>query len=35
MYIISNKLGLKRITTTINTYGNITKKVRKDMACTT
>lgn len=35
MYVISNRLGHKKITTTINTYGNITEKVRKEMACTT
>lgn len=35
MYVISNRLGHKRITTTINTYGNITEKVRKEMACST
>lgn len=32
MYAISNKVGHKKITTTINTYGNITKKVKKEMA---
>lgn len=35
MYVISNRLGHKRITTTINTYGNITEEVRKEMAFTT
>lgn len=35
MYVISNRLGYKRITTTINTYGNITKEVREEMAFTT
>lgn len=35
MYVISNRLGHKKITTTINTYGNITKEVRKSMALTT
>ena len=35
MYVISNRLGHKRITTTINTYENITEEVRKEMAFTT
>lgn len=35
MYVISNRLGHKKITTTINTYGNITEDVRKEMALTT
>lgn len=35
MYAIANKVGHKKITTTINTYGHITEKIKKEMALTT
>lgn len=35
MYAISERVGHKKITTTINTYGNVTQKVKKEMANTT
>lgn len=35
IYVIQNRLGHKRITTTVDTYGNIADKIKKEMANTT